>query len=214
MAYAALWDLDDRVIDRDEVDAVVAHVSALAQLTAEVTPTARGLHLTFRLPVHAAADVVAALDPSGRVLGEDWFRDLDPPVDGEDGYTIRIELLGPVDGGSVDDDPDYLAPSELYDDGDDDDERDHDDTEEDDVEGIDDRCVARLDIERLDNREAWPVAFAIAAAIVDRLGGDLRDQLDEELFELQRTIPPIVVNNAIVRASTVPAADGDDELLN
>lgn len=183
VAYAAEWDLDDAVLDRDEVEAVVHHVAAMGHVAAEVTRSRRGLHCTFRFPVHVAPDVVAALDPGGQLLGDDWYRDLDPPFDGEDGYTVRVELLGPVDGGSVDDDP---LPSR-------DDSSDDDDNP---------ACVARLRVESFDNREAWPVAFALAAAIVERLGGDLRDEFDEDLF-LQQLHVPRVTGPAVVSADGV-----------
>jgi len=223
VAYAAEWNLDDDVLDREEIEAIVIHVAALAHVAGEVTCSPRGLHCTFHVPVSAAADVVGALDPKGDLLGEDWYRDLDPPLDGDDGYRIRIDLVGPVDGGRCDDDDDAielaaLASTPGYDDGDDDDERDLEDA----LAPDDDRCVARLRIESLDNREAWPVAFALAAAVVDRLGGDLRDDpdstsgIDEELFELQRHIPP-VTGPAVVAGAAGPVRQDpsdDDELLN
>jgi hypothetical protein len=52
--------------------------------------------------------------------------------------------------------------------------------------------VARLRIDSHDNREAWPVAFAIAAAVVDRLGGDLRDDFDEDLYQQQLHVPRVI----------------------
>jgi hypothetical protein len=202
VAYAAEWELDDPVLDREEVDAVVTHVAALARVAAEVTCSQAGLHCTFRVPAAAAADVVSALDPEGELLGADWLRDLDPPVDGEDGYVVRVELVGPVEGGTCDDAEAVDEPEDhdealdedeaagRYDDDDDDDERDLGD------EAGDAACRARLRIESLDNREAWPVAFVLAAALVDRLGGDLLDQIDEELFELQRRLPPILIRSS------------------
>jgi hypothetical protein len=226
VAYAAEWDLDDEVIDREEVEAVVAHVAALAHVTTDVALGRRGLVCTFRFPVSAAADVVAALDPAGQLLGEDWWRDLDPPLDGDDGYFVRVELIGPIDGGHVDDE----VP-QVYDDGDDDDERDTDtDDEELEADAVDERevdvspsaaCMARLRIESADNREAWPVAFALATAVVDRLGGDLRDESEggDELFELQRRVPAVVVRTSegieVVGASEPEAPpEHDDEMLN
>jgi hypothetical protein len=225
VAYAAEWDLDDAVLDREEVEAVVAHVAALAHVAAEVTCGRQGLYCTFRFPVAAAAEVVAALDPSGELLGDDWYRDLDPPSsdDPEDGYTVRVELLGPVAGGLVDDD---LTAWERPAGGDAeppdaDDEPDDVDAEvldvsDDDDDDDDGACLARLRAESLDNREAWPVAFAIAAAIVDRLGGDLRDEIDDELFELQRQVPKVVVNGETSAPVPVPSRDeqADDEWLN
>ena len=187
MAYAAEWDLDDRVLDREEVEAVVAHVAATGHVAAEVTLGRRGLLCTFRFPVAATAEIVSALDPSGELLGEEWYRDLDPPADGEDGYTVRVELLGPVDGGFVDDDPE---PAESCD--------------EDDDEAP--PCVARLRVESFDNREAWPVAFALAAAIVERLGGDLRDDFDEDLYLQQLHLPRVV--GAGVEATAGMASGG------
>jgi hypothetical protein len=238
VAYAAEWNLDDHVLDREEVEAIVTDVASLARVAGEVTCSSRGLHCTFRVPVSAAADVVGALDPKGALLGEDWYRDLDPPLDGDDGYRIRIDLLGPVDGGRCDDEEQLeLTLLGAYDDGDDDDERDDDeprnddeprDEEDDDDEA--DRCFARLRIETLDNREAWPVAFALAAAVVDRLGGDLRDdpdsingalgsstEIDQELFELQRHIPRVTGPAVHASGSAPPRPDpiaDDDELLN
>jgi hypothetical protein len=179
VAYAAEWDLDDRVLDRDEVEAVVAHVAATGHVAAEVTVGRRGLLCTFRFPVAAAAEIVSALDPGGQLLGEEWYRDLDPPADGEDGYTVRVELVGPVDGGRIDDDDADLPP--------DDDPPDSDD--EDDPP----TCTARLLVESFDNREAWPVAFALAAAIVERLGGDLRDDFDEDLYLQQLHLPKVII---------------------
>ena len=219
MAYAAEWDLDDPVLDREEVEAVVAHVGGLAHVAAEVTVSQRGLVCSFRFPVSSAADVVAALDPAGQLLGDDWWRDLDPPLDGEDGYSVRVELVGPIDGGHVDDDDEVLVDGGDLDEGD---VEDDDDTPSDDD---DDRaaCVARLPLEGADNREAWPVAFALATALVDRLGGDLRDDLDDELFELQRHLPAVVVRTAdgieIVGGDTAPdegatAGDRDEDLVN
>lgn len=195
MSYAAEWELDDAILDRDEVEAIVAHVASLGQVVAEVSPSRRGLSCTFRFPVHAASDVVTALDPSGKLLGDEWYKDLDPPVDGEEGYVIRVELLGPVDGGRVDDEP-----SEPVDDDDDD-------------EAI---CVARLRVESFDNREAWPVAFAIASAIVERLGGDLRDdELDEDLFLQQLHLPRVAVPGQQPPPSIEPPQlDDDDRFLN
>jgi hypothetical protein len=227
VAYAAEWNLDDDVLDREEVEAIVTDVATLAHVAGEVTYSSRGLHCTFHVPVSAAADVVGALDPKGKLLGEDWYRDLDPPIDGDDGYRIRIDLVGPVDGGRVDDEEQLElaileAAGETYDDGDDDDERDTED--EDDLALDDDTpCVARLRIESLDNREAWPVAFALAHALVDRLGGDLREDpeqlagIDEELFELQRHIPPVTGPAVTAGAAGPPRQDtvpDDDELLN
>jgi hypothetical protein len=231
VAYAAEWDLDDQVLDREEVEAVVAHVAALAHVATEVTLGRRGLVCTFRFPVAAAADVVAALDPAGQLLGEDWWRDLDPPLDGEEGYFVRVELIGPIDGGMVDD-----ASDVGYDDGDDldddDDDSDPDDVEDEELDtGGDDvagasaaevaaACVARLRLESADNREAWPVAFALATAIVDRLGGDLRDDVDEELYELQLRVPAVVVRTPdgieIVGGDDAPETtlERDDDLLN
>ena len=174
MAYAAEWDLDDRVLDREEVEAVVAHVAAMGHLAADVTVGRRGLLCTFRFPFASAAEIVSALDPGGELLGDEWYRDLDPPIDGEEGYTVRVELLGPVDGGLVDDDPD----ADPVDDEENDDERP--------------ACVARLRVESFDNREAWPVAFALAAAIVERLGGDLRDDFDEDLYLQQLHLPRVI----------------------
>jgi hypothetical protein len=232
VAYAAEWDLDDHVLDREEVEAVVAHVAAIGQVSAEVTRGRRGLFCTFRFPVSAAADIVSALDPTGELLGDDWWRDLDPPLDGDDGYFVRVELLGTVDGGLVDDDDEDDDERDL-DEGDtpDEDEPAANDDEITDVEDATsaDGCVARLRLESADNREAWPVAFALASAIVDRLGGDLRDEVDEELYELQRHVPAIVVRTADgaqvighVSSSDAPAeADAperpdtiDEELLN
>jgi hypothetical protein len=175
VAYAAEWDLDDRVLDREEVEAVVAHVAAMGHLAAEVTVGRRGLLCTFRFPVASAADIVSALDPAGELLGDEWYRDLDPPIDGEEGYTVRVELLGPVDGGMVDDDD--PEPPEI------------DDDEADDGAPA---CVARLRVESFDNREAWPVAFALAASIVERLGGDLRDDFDEDLYLQQLHLPRVI----------------------
>ncbi len=228
MAYAAEWDLDDNVLDREEVEAVVAHVAALAHVAAEVTCGRQGLYCTFRFPVAAAADVVAALDPAGELLGDDWYRDLDPPSadDPEEGYTVRIELLGPVDGGLVDDDVTSWEIASADDRADDEPEADApglaepaDDPEEE-GGGDDDEpdaavCLARLRAESLDNREAWPIAFAIAAAIVDRLGGDLRDEIDDELFELQRQVPRVIVNGVESAPVRIPEdSAGEDELLN
>jgi hypothetical protein len=157
-------------------EAVVAHVAAMGHLAAEVTVGRRGLLCTFRFPVASAAEIVSALDPGGELLGDEWYRDLDPPIDGEEGYTVRVELLGPVDGGLVDDDdPD---PGE------------HPDDEEADDDAP--ACVARLRVESFDNREAWPVAFALAAAIVERLGGDLRDDFDEDLYLQQLHLPRVI----------------------
>jgi hypothetical protein len=225
VAYAAEWDLDDAVLDREEVEAVVAHVAALAHVAAEVTCGRHGLYCTFRFPVAAAAEVVAALDPTGELLGDDWYRDLDPPTsdDPEDGYTVRVELLGPVDGGLVDDDlTAWERPGDGEGDGAEPDDAEPGDTDAEVIAGDDDDdddgggCQARLRAESLDNREAWPVAFAIAAAIVDRLGGDLRDEIDDELFELQRQVPRVVVNGEASAPMPVPARDeqGDDEYLN
>lgn len=199
MAYAAEWELDDAVLDREEVEAVVQHVAGLGQVSAEVTPSRRGLHCTFRFPVHAATDVVTALDPAGKLLGDEWYKDLDPPIDGEEGYTVRVELLGPVDGGRVDDEP-------------------ADDHEDDDDEPI---CVARLRVESFDNREAWPVAFAIATAIVERLGGDLRDDFDEDLYLQQLHLPQVVVPGGAPPpptgqrppVTTIESDDGDDDRM-
>ena len=194
MSYAAEWELDDAVLDRDEIEAVVQHVASLGQVAAEVAPSRRGLYCTFRFPVHAASDVVTALDPSGKLLGEEWYKDLDPPVDGEEGYTVRVELLGPLndpDAGRVPDEPDA---------------RD----DEDDEEPI---CVARLRVESFDNREAWPVAFAIASAIVERLGGDLRDdEFDEDLYLQQLHLPKIAVAGAPQPEPAV--VEDDDRYLN
>lgn len=181
MAYAAEWDLDDRVLDREEVEAVVAHVAAMGQLAAEVTIGRRGLLCTFRFPVANAPEVVAALDPGGELLGDEWYRDLDPPLDGEEGYTVRVELLGPVDGGLVDDDPDLPE------------EEPPDSSDDEPAEEPAPVCVARLRVESFDNREAWPVAFALAAAIVERLGGDLRDDFDEDLYLQQLHLPRVLV---------------------
>ncbi len=208
---------------------MVAHVAALAHVAAEVTCGRRGLYCTFRFPVAAAAEVVAALDPSGELLGDDWYRDLDPPDsdDPEDGYTVRVELLGPVDGGLVDDDllawestsgvdgePDGDAEPDTEPDAD----PDSSDAEaDDDDSGV---CMARLRAESLDNREAWPVAFAIAAALVDRLGGDLRDEIDDELFELQRRVPRVIASGVESSPVSMPPADApqahanDDVWLN
>jgi hypothetical protein len=183
VAYAAEWDLDDRVLDREEVEAVVAHVAATAHVAAEVTLGRRGLLCTFRFPVASAAEIVSALDPGGDLLGDEWYRDLDPPVDNEDGYTVRVELAGPVDGGFVDDD-DPEQP--LYHDEERREPRDDDDEAA-------PACVARLRVESFDNREAWPVAFALAAAIVERLGGDLREELDEDLYLQQLHLPRVIV---------------------
>lgn len=180
MAYAAEWDLDDRVLDREEVEAVVAHVAATGHVAAEVTLGRRGLLCTFRFAVAATAEIVSALDPSGQLLGDEWYRDLDPPADGEDGYTVRVELLGPVDGGFVDDDPEPPETSEDDDDA--------------------PACIARLRVESFDNREAWPVAFALAAAIVERLGGDLRDDFDEDLYLQQLHLPRVVVRSETASA--------------
>lgn len=224
MAYAAEWDLDDRLLDREEVEAVVAHVAAVAHLVTEVARGKSGLVCTFRFPVSAAADIVSALDPGGELLGDEWWRDLDPPLDGDDGYFVRVELIGPVDGALVDDelvgDPgDDADVDDTYDDGDDDDEVDHDGDGDDDEEDAG-RCVARLRLESADNREAWPVAFAIASAVVERLGGDLRDEVDEELYELQRKVPAVAVRTPdgieVVGAleSAEPEPAGDEELLN
>ncbi len=202
MAYAAEWDLDDAVLDRDEVEAVVHHVAAMGQVAAEVTRSRRGLHCTFRFPVHVAPDVVAALDPGGQLLGDDWYRDLDPPFDGEDGYTVRVELLGPVDGGMVDDDPAAVR---------------------DDVAAELDEtpvCVARLRVESFDNREAWPVAFALAAAIVERLGGDLRDDFDEDLYLQQLHLPRVIHSGTVDVPKPPPHTpsaielDLDEDMLN
>ncbi len=254
MAYAAEWDLDDDVLDREEVEAVVQHVAAMAHAAVEVAPTASGLHCTFRFPVSAAAHVVTTLDPEGKLLGEEWYRDLDPPEHGEDSYTVRLELHGPVDGGRIDDldldtgagasrgrgrgaaatprqedddddeDAADVASADaagLWDRGDEADEPDDpdadDDPEVDDVVGAFDAldgidgCVARLRIDSHDNRDAWPVAFAIAAAVVDRLGGDLRDEFDENLYQQQlhlpRVIGPAVVGaGAGAGASAAPAS--------
>jgi len=196
VAYAAEWELDDAVLDRDEIEAVVQHVASMGQVAAEVTSSRRGLHCTFRFPVHAATDVVTALDPAGKLLGDEWYKDLDPPVDGEEGYTVRVELLGPVDGGRVDDD----LPSE--------------DRDDDDDEPI---CVARLRVESFDNREAWPVAFAIATAIVERLGGDLRDDFDEDLYLKQLHLPQVIIAGASAPArppvTIEPLDDADDDRL-
>ncbi len=198
MSYAAEWELDDAVLDRDEIEAVVQHVASLGQVVAEVAPSRRGLYCTFRFPVHAASDVVTALDPSGKLLGEEWYKDLDPPVDGEEGYTVRVELLGPVndaDGGRGDDEPDGRA------DDDDDDEP---------------VCVARLRVESFDNREAWPVAFAIASALVERLGGDLRDdEFDEDLYLQQLHLPKIALPGSGGAPPPEPAVvEDDDRYLN
>ena len=193
MSYAAEWELDDGVLDREEVEAVVQHVAALGQVVAEVVPSRRGLSCTFRFPVHAASDVVTALDPSGKLLGDEWYKDLDPPVDGDEGYTIRVELLGPVDGGRVDDEP-----------------ADQDDDDDDEP-----ACVVRLRVESFDNREAWPVAFAIASAIVERLGGDLRDdELDEDLFLQQLHLPRVAVPGAPPPPMIEAQAEDDDRFLN
>lgn len=198
MAYAAEWELDDAILDRDEIEAVVQHVASLGQVVAEVTPSRRGLHCTFRFPVHAATDVVTALDPGGKLLGDEWYKDLDPPVDGEEGYTVRVELLGPVDGGRVDDEVDTS--------GDDDED-----------EAI---CVARLRVESFDNREAWPVAFAIATAIVERLGGDLRDDFDEDLYLQQLHLPRVIHSGTVDVPKPPPHTpspielDLDEEMLN
>lgn len=228
MAYAAEWDLDDEVLDREEVEAVVAHVAALAHVSTDVALGRRGLVCTFRFPVSAAADVVAALDPAGQLLGEDWWRDLDPPLDGDDGYFVRVELIGPIDGGHVDDE----VPVVDEEDGEDLDERDRDVDDDEDAEVDAERdieaavaastapCVARLRIESADNREAWPVAFALATAVVDRLGGDLRDEEGgDELFELQRRVPAVVVRTSEgieVVGPTEPEGteERDDEMLN
>lgn len=166
---------------------MVAHVAATGHLAAEVTVGRRGLLCTFRFPVAAAAEIVTALDPAGELLGDEWYRDLDPPIDGEEGYTVRIELLGPVDGGFVDDDdPDPVeAPDSI------------DDEEPEDARPA---CVARLRVESFDNREAWPVAFALAAAIVERLGGDLRDDFDEDLYLQQLHLPRVIVRGEGVEA--------------
>jgi hypothetical protein len=216
MAYAAEWDLDDPFLDREEVEAIVAHVAALAHVATEVTVGRRGLVCSFRFPVSQAADVVQALDPGGQLLGEDWWRDLDPPVDGEDGYVVRVELNGPIDGGHVDDEDDEDLDERDLDDRSD----DEDDDTSAEPESDDGRAVARLHVESADNREAWPVAFALASAIVDRLGGDLREELDEEMFELQRRVPAVVVRTPdgieIVGGdgeSDTPA-EGDEDLLN
>ncbi len=247
MAYAAEWDLDDDVLDREEVEAVVQHVAAMAHAAVEVAPTASGLHCTFRFPVSAAAHVVTTLDPEGKLLGEEWYRDLDPPEHGEDSYTVRLELHGPVDGGRIDDldldagasrgrgrgaaapprheaddddDDDASADAAgLWDRGDEADEADEsdgdDDPEVDDVVGAFDAldgidgCVARLRIDSHDNRDAWPVAFAIAAAVVDRLGGDLRDEFDENLYQQQLHLPRVIgpaVAGAVAGASAAPAS--------
>lgn len=275
MAYAAEWDLDDAVLDRDEVEAVVQHVAALGHVAGEVTRSRNGLACTFRVPVALAADVVGALDPQGQLLGDDWYRDLDPPLDGDDGYVVRVELIGPVDGGRVDDgdgdggaaaepsDPAiavtdqsdaesgeamseedweavWRAGAALRTDPADDFILDQDEVEAEDDDSESAAVVARLRIEALDNREAWPVAFALASAIVERLGGDLRDDgepaddgddlgdddVDEdELFQLQLHVPrvtgPAVAAHAEPhgnpRGASVtvvprrPDTDGDDD---
>ena len=192
MAYAAEWDLDDRVLDREEVEAVVAHVAAMGHLAAEVTVGRRGLLCTFRFPVASAADIVSALDPAGELLGDEWYRDLDPPIDGEEGYTVRVELLGPVDGGFVDDD----AP----------DPGEHADSIDEEADDDAPACLARLRVESFDNREAWPVAFALAAAIVERLGGDLRDDFDENLYLQQLHLPRVIGAGVEAQAGVQAAA--------
>jgi hypothetical protein len=92
---------------------------------------------------------------------------------------VRVELHGPVDGGLVDDDDPGPA-------------------EDDDAPA----CMARLRVESFDNREAWPVAFAIAAAIVERLGGDLRDDFDEDLYLQQLHLPRVIVRGADASVGT------------
>jgi hypothetical protein len=235
VAYAAEWDLDDDVLDREEVEAVVQHVAAMAHAAVEVSPSSGGLQCTFRFPVSAAAHVVSALDPAGKLLGDEWYKDLDPPDHGDDTYTVRFELHGPVDGGRIDDaDADVEDRAATNREGDDDDtfldepgddgDRE-DDPDVDDVVGAFDAdlgVVARLRIDSHDNREAWPVAFAIAAAVVDRLGGDLRDDFDEDLYQQQlhlpRVIGPAVDAGAQVAAPEPPRrgwttsfGDDDDE---
>ncbi len=65
--------------------------------------------------------------------------------------------------------------------------------------------MARLRVDSHDNREAWPVAFALATAVVERLGGDLRDDFDEDLF-LQQLHLPRVTGPAVAEAGVaIPA---------
>ncbi|MCB9575214.1 MAG: hypothetical protein H6709_24315 [Kofleriaceae bacterium] len=238
MAYAAEWDLDDDVLDREEVEAVVQHVAALGHVSGEVSRSGGGLICTFRFPVSAAAHVVGALDPDGRLLGDEWYRDLDPPDHAGDAYTVRLELIGPVDGGRIDDADLGGDDDDDGDDGDDDDDdgddgdvvadartfgmvsaalgqdddvggRPFDDEDDEDDDEPTNRTLARLRVDSQDNREAWPVAFALAAAVIDRLGGDLRDDFDEDLFQRQLHLPQ-VTGPAVVggRAGEPPAATG------